>query len=101
MFRTGFIGLCLFGLVFAALSHPALSAGLADKAMTDTSAAKKKKYRQEIYLRKAPYAYARRGWADPSFGPDGRPYRNPYPPGTCTTDLGYGRFEPCDRGWRF
>jgi hypothetical protein len=38
----------------------------------------------------------RRSWMDPSLGPDGRPYRNPYPPNVCSIDEGYGRFSPCD-----
>jgi hypothetical protein len=37
-----------------------------------------------------------RGFADPSFGPDGRPYRVPeYLRGTCYVDMGYGRFQSC------
>src|SRR6187401_1762458 len=37
-----------------------------------------------------------RGFADPSFGPDGRPYRVPeYLRGQCYVDLGYGRFASC------
>jgi hypothetical protein len=37
-----------------------------------------------------------RGFADPSFGPDGRPY--PVPPylrNQCYIDMGYGRFQSC------
>jgi hypothetical protein len=38
------------------------------------------------------------GWrpADPSFGPDGKPYPRPAPDGRCLVDLGYGRWESCD-----
>lgn len=37
-----------------------------------------------------------RGLADPSFGPDGRPYPVPeYLRGQCYIDLGYGRFASC------
>jgi hypothetical protein len=37
-----------------------------------------------------------RGFADPSFGPDGRPYRVPeYLRNTCYVDMGYGRFQSC------
>jgi hypothetical protein len=62
---------------------------------TDISAAKKKK-RQYVHAHSVPPVYARRGWMDPSLGPDGRPYPNPYPPGTCSTDMGYGRFSTCE-----
>jgi hypothetical protein len=62
----------------------------------DMSAAKKKKQQRYIERDAAPAVAARRGWFDPSLGPDGKPYRNPYPPGTCSTDLGYGRFGNCD-----
>jgi hypothetical protein len=62
----------------------------------DMSAAKKKKQQRYIEREAAPAVAARRGWFDPSLGPDGKPYRNPYPPGTCSTDLGYGRFGNCD-----
>lgn len=37
-----------------------------------------------------------RGFADPSFGPDGRPYRVPeHLRGQCYIDEGYGRFSAC------
>jgi hypothetical protein len=62
----------------------------------DMSAAKKKKQQRYIERQAAPAVAARRGWFDPSLGPDGKPYRNPYPPGTCSTDLGYGRFGNCE-----
>jgi hypothetical protein len=65
-------------------------------ASTDLSAAKKKKSKQYVHVRAAPQlGYAARPWMDPSIAPDGRPYRNPYPPGTCSVDEGYGRFSPC------
>ena len=63
---------------------------------TDMSAAKKKKPRYVEPREAAPSVAARRGWFDPSLGPDGKPYRNPYPPGTCSIDQGYGRFTTCD-----
>jgi hypothetical protein len=42
-----------------------------------------------------PHAF---GWrpADPSFGPDGKPYPRPAADGRCLVDLGYGRWESCD-----
>ena len=65
-------------------------------AATDMSAAKKKKRTQYVYVRHAPQTgYMRHPWMDPSFGADGRPYRNPYPPNVCSVDEGYGRFSPC------
>jgi hypothetical protein len=85
----------VFGVLIANPQTPALAHDLS--AGTDMSAAKKKKYRQYVYVRAAPQTgYVRGPWMDPSFGPDGRPYRNPYPPNVCTEDLGYGRFAPCN-----
>ncbi len=88
------IGLCML------IANPAASASVRDPfAATDISAAKKKKQVRGQYVHVRPAAgpnYARRGWMDPSFGPDGRPYPNPYPPTTCSTDMGYGRFSTCD-----
>jgi hypothetical protein len=81
------------GLIVA-LAHLSASAQGAT-AGTDISAAKKKKKSQQ-YVRVAPSPrYVARPWMDPSIAPDGRPYRNPYPPGTCSVDEGYGRFSPC------
>ena len=92
-------GLCIIGFVAAAQPGVALDRGadMRNAAASDFSAAKKKKYKQYVYVRQAPpRAYAPQWWADPSFGPDGRPYRNPYPPNVCSIDEGYGRFSPCD-----
>ena len=87
------IGLCVL------IANPAASAPAHDpSSATDISAAKKKKqvrHQRGQYVQSAPLA-ARRGWFDPSLGPDGKPYPNPYPPGTCSTDMGYGRFSTCD-----
>ena len=84
------------------IANPAASARDLS-AGTDLSAAKKenkkKKSRQYVHVRAAApqLGYAgQRGWFDPSLGPDGKPYRNPYPPGTCSVDMGYGRFTTCD-----
>ena len=91
-------GLCIVSLMAASQPGVALDRGADARnlAASDMSAAKKKK--QRVTVRKAPQqAYvARRGWADPSFGPDGKLYPNPYPPNVCSTDEGYGRFSPCD-----
>ena len=39
----------------------------------------------------------RRGFADPSFGPDGKPYKVPeYLRNQCYIDDGYGRFSACN-----
>ena len=85
------IGLCVL------MAQPvALASGRNLSIDTDMSAAKKKK-QQYVYVRRAPQAgYVRGPWMDPSFGPDGRPYPNPYPPNECSTDLGYGRFSGCN-----
>ena len=84
------IGLCV---LIANSPTPALDRNTAG---IDLSAAKKKKPRYVEPREAVPSVAARRGWFDPSLGPDGKPYRNPYPPGTCSTDLGYGRFGNCD-----
>lgn len=83
-------GLCILIANPAAASESGLSGG------SDISAAKKKKQRNVEQRETVPALAARRGWFDPSLGPDGKPYRNPYPPGTCSVDLGYGRFGNCD-----
>ena len=105
MRRTFLIaGLCIASL--AAASQPGIardrspddrSPDVRGHAASDWSAARKKKHRQYVYVRHAPQAgYVRHPWMDPSFGPDGRPYPNPYPPNVCSIDLGYGRFSSCD-----
>jgi hypothetical protein len=86
------------------IANPLASAFEHDRSSAaDISAAKKKtkqlrdQPRQHVHVRPAPRPdFARRGWMDPSFGPDGRPYPNPYPPTTCSSDMGYGRFSTCD-----
>lgn len=87
------IGLCVL------IANPAAASPAHDSSLsTDISAAKKKKqvrHQRGRYVQSAPLA-AQRGWFDPSLGPDGKPYRSPYPPGTCSTDMGYGRFSTCD-----
>jgi hypothetical protein len=85
----------MIGLSVLIANPPASALDLS--ASTDLSAAKKKKSnRQYVHLRAAPQAgYAPRPWMDPSIAPDGRPYRNPYPPNVCSVDEGYGRFSPC------
>ncbi len=91
-------GLYLVSLMAVSSQAVALDRGLDVRghAASDLSAAKKKKPRQQVVVRRAAPAYVRHPWADPSFGPDGKPYRNPYPPNVCTIDEGYGRFSPCD-----
>jgi hypothetical protein len=91
-------GLCVVFLT--ATSQPGIAADrgvdIRNAAASDLSAAKKKK-QQYVYVRRAPQTgYVRGPWADPSFGADGRPYPNPYPPNECSTDLGYGRFSGCN-----
>jgi hypothetical protein len=91
-------GLCFIGLMAASQPGLALDRGLdvRSHAASDVSAAKKKKQRHQVVVRRAVPGYVAHPWADPSFGPDGRPYRNPYPPNVCSIDEGYGRFSPCD-----
>jgi hypothetical protein len=91
-------GFCFIGLTAVSQPAAALDRGLDVRSHTafDISAAKKKKPRHQVIVRRVAPAYAARPWADPSFGPDGRPYPNPYPPNVCSIDEGYGRFSPCD-----
>ena len=81
------------------IANPAASARDLSASAELSAAAKKenkkKKSKQYVYVRRAQPVYIRHPWMDPSIGPDGRPYPNPYPPGTCSEDLGYGRFAPC------
>jgi hypothetical protein len=90
-------GICLIGLTAVPHQAVALDRGLdvRSHAASDLSAAKKKKPRYQVVVRRAVPGYVAHPWADPSFGPDGRPYRNPYPPNECSVDEGYGRFSPC------
>ena len=87
----------LVAVVLSALVAAPAAPAFAQDRGTDISAAKKKKKgEQDIYLRAGPQpGFVRHPWMDPSFGPDGRPYRNPYPPNVCSVDEGYGRFSPC------
>jgi len=90
--------LCALILAVAPQPGTALKQGAHVRSdAADLSAAKKKKkQRHYVHLRQAPQVgYGRRPWMDPSFGPDGRLYPNPYPPNVCSIDEGYGRFSPC------
>jgi hypothetical protein len=79
------------------IANPPSSALARDLPAGSDMSAAKKKYRQHVYVRHAPQVgYVRGPWMDPSFGPDGRPYPNPYPPNECSIDLGYGRFSGCN-----
>jgi hypothetical protein len=86
------IALCIL------IANSDVSASEPDMSVSaDISAAKKKKPQRIVQKRgAAPTLAAQRGWFDPSLGPDGKPWPNPYPPGTCSTDMGYGRFSTCD-----
>ena len=77
-------------------SAPASRADAADQRASltqrhsDISAAKRDRSRNYS----APGQY--RGFADPSIGPDGKPYPVPeYLRGQCYIDNGYGRFSGC------
>jgi hypothetical protein len=79
---------------------PGSSAGAAERQVsvpqinTDLSAAEKRK-KPRPTQQAAPVF--RHGFADPSIGPDGRPYRVPeYLRGQCYIDDGYGRFSACN-----
>ena len=98
--RRIFLATGLCAVMLAAASQPGLAfdrtAQLRSDAALELSGAKKKK-QQRVYVHRAPQSgHMRHPWMDPSFGPDGRPYPNPYPPNVCSVDEGYGRFSPCD-----
>ena len=89
------LSLFMIGLCVLIANPVALATDRNFSADTDISATKtKKQTRQKV--RPAPEIAARRGWFDPSLGPDGRPWPNPYPPNQCSVDMGYGRFSGCD-----
>ena len=91
------ISVLVIGLCISAADSTAPASDRDFVAGADISAAKKKKQTRHVDEREAaPAVAARRPWMDPSFGPDGRLYPNPYPPGTCSVDQGYGRFSTCD-----
>lgn len=61
---------------------------------TDVSSAKRKPQQPP---QQATGYYSIRRFADPSFGPDGRPYKVPeYLRNQCYIDDGYGRFSACN-----
>ena len=72
------------------------TSALLSQRNSDVSAAKQKRVqrvRSKPQARPMPRRY---GPADPSLGPDGRPYPVPeYLRGQCYYDDGYGRFSPC------
>ena len=77
-----------------AVSAPMKSGVFAAASTQDLSAARKKKRQTNARVQ----TIERRGFlwrgADPSIGPDGRPYPRPDHPG-CMVDLGYGRWTGC------
>lgn len=61
---------------------------------TELSATTKRKPQRTTPQTPPPH---RRGFADPSFGPDGKPYKVPeHLRGQCYIDDGYGRFSACN-----
>jgi hypothetical protein len=63
---------------------------------TEISAAQKRVRRKTPPPPVAPAAPHHHRFADPSFGPDGKPYKVPeYLRGQCYIDDGYGRFTAC------
>jgi hypothetical protein len=70
---------------------------LALHSSTDVSAAAKRKARRATQPGTVWQPVRRGGPADPSFGPDGRPYQVPeYLRNQCYVDEGYGRFSACN-----
>ncbi len=68
---------------------------LLQSSMDFSAAAKRKQPSAQVGTVYQPRPH-RGGPADPSFGPDGKPYRVPeYLRNQCYIDEGYGRFSPC------
>ncbi len=86
-------------LAMAAPAPASSKSGGAIGRTDEISAAQRHEYHgRKVRPRYAPYSYQPRyrGFADPSFGPDGRPY--PVPENLrnqCYIDMGYGRFQAC------
>ena len=92
-------GICAAGWLTGLQPGVALdrTAGIRNETGSDLSAAARKKNKKYVAVRRTqPVGHVRGPWMDPSFGPDGRPYPNPYPPHVCSVDQGYGRFTTCD-----
>lgn len=95
------IGLCA-AVATGAAAQPAAAQGVSAQPADTLSAASRNRKRHHSRHSSAhapiPYAaprYYGRGGGDPSFGPDGRPYRPPANLGSCVYDEGYGRFSAC------
>ena len=100
--KTGLAICAAAGLAILYASAPSHAGSAATTESADTaqvtewSAAKQKRY-VRVY-RKPVYAYRASTYgraADPSLGPNGRPYPRPYDMGGCIFDEGYGRFSAC------
>ncbi len=89
---------CGFGLSATAARAQSIEPRVSlSQSSNDISATQKQRVRRNA--RPAPAAPAQRpprGFADPSFGPDGKPYPVPeYLRNQCYIDEGYGRFSAC------
>lgn len=85
-------------LVAATWPAMMIASAASSKADTSTIHVDEISASQRYHVLDAPaYSPVRyRGFADPSFGPNGRPYPVPeYLRGQCYIDLGYGRFASC------
>jgi hypothetical protein len=70
-------------------------AQLSQRNIEFSAAQKQKPHPRKPNPPAAPFHY--RGFADPSFGPDGKPYKVPeYLRNQCYIDEGYGRFTACN-----
>ena len=92
--------LALAALTTATASLAAKSVGAAAGAHEFSAAQRSDQPRRKVQRRQVPVQTPQprvhRGFADPSFGPDGKPY--PVPENLrnqCYIDEGYGRFSAC------
>ena len=97
--RVRFFALALLASAFSASASAAPTAVTSQQEFLlqrniELSATTKRKPQRAAPQTPQPH---RRGFADPSFGPDGKPYKVPeYLRGQCYIDDGYGRFSACN-----
>jgi hypothetical protein len=98
MRATIFLVALLGGALSASASAPFTTGAAQQESLqrsTDLSATTKRKTSRSAQPGSQPFR--RLGPADPSIGPDGRPYPVPeYLRGQCYIDDGYGRFSACN-----
>lgn len=102
-FRTILVALTLAATATSSLATASPTTRKSSTALVHSDEISAQQYNERRPVRRyhapaysdAPHYYYR-GSADPSIGPDGRPYRVPeYLRNQCYVDDGYGRFSAC------